>query len=155
MYLGIPRQPWIVWWSGDIAIYVADRDVIKMGVPCKILYFIPTESLIERYNIDMRDISEGGEADYSISEFGVVSRVYPRAHFLWLSYNPSNPVLLITCSFDGTDVMGEKIVELNNKIRDLEKTILSLRDECEKYRNEYKMALDRIRALEKMKSEEE
>jgi hypothetical protein len=144
-----------VWWSGDIAIYVADRDVIKMGVPSKVLYFIPTESLIERYNIDMRDVTEGGEADYSISEFGVVSRVYPRAHFLWLSYNPTNPVLLITCNFDGTDTFGEKIVELNNKIRDLEKTILSLKDECEKYRNEYKMALDRIRALEKMKSEEE
>lgn len=139
---GLPVLPWIVFWSGDILVYIRDTPIIRSGVPFKRVYMIPTEQVVWRYNIDQEKLN------YEISEFGVLIREYPSDHFHWLSQSPENQLVFISCNFDGSTTIGMKIIEQGNKLTRLTSVIKTLENENSEIRDKLRVAVERLRVLE-------
>lgn len=155
-YPGELGYPIIMFWSGDVVFYINDVDIIKHGIRYKRLYMIPTEIVMSRYGIDGRDVSDGGDLDFNISpDFGAFVREYPAEHFHWLSKNPEAPAILMTCNFDGTESIDHDITLLKSKLIRYEDQIKSLMNENAKIREQYKVALERISALERVRGVKE
>jgi len=147
-YVPSTSQPWIFWWSGDVAIYFDDRPIVRQGREFLRVWFIPLETLVNRYNIDERDILEGGDIDYSKSEWGVMAKDYPSEHVQWLSRTPINPVVVIKCKFDGTEIIGDEVIKWSNRIVSLNDQLKIASSDNMTLREQYKVALERIRALQ-------
>lgn len=143
VYTQLPSQPWIVWWSGDIAIYVSDKPIVKFGKLFKRIWFIPTEYLLDRYGIREEDLN------YEISEWGVLFKDYPAEHIEVLSQSPNNPVVLVTCRFDGTEVVDHLLTSWKNRLAAMNQRLQTASEENAKLREDLKIALERVGVLER------
>lgn len=140
-YPGVPELPYFITWSGDLLVYVMDVPVIRNGIPHKRVYLIPTPKVMARYNLDPDKL------DYTVTEYGTLTREYPMDAFHWLAQNPDNQLVLSTMNFDGTSTIGHKILEQSKKITRLIDIIQNLENENQEIRNKLRIAIERLKML--------
>lgn len=136
-----PQSPEVVWWSGDRAICLRSVKVKRQGSDYIRMYLVLTEQTIWRYGIDERNL------DYELAVDGVYVQEYPLAHFYECTSNPENPMIIMTCNFDGTSSFGNDFINLKNELASKNDLISTLRGENKTLRDELKVAVERVRAL--------
>jgi len=106
------------------------------------MFMIPTEQTKWRHDIKEEDLN------YEITEYGILIREYPQDYYVEISSNPENRMGLMCCYFDGVDAVGPEFVEMRKKIARLKQTIRIQESENARLREQYKIAVERLRAFE-------
>lgn len=144
-YVGIPTFPWIVFRSGDLLIYVDDVPITKDGEQYRRVYMIPTEDVMWRYGI------KDEELNFELSEYGVIIREYPDVHFEWVS---QGKMIHMSCNFDGTSDYKNALTRMRNKLESAEHMLAIKESENQKLREQMKVSVERISAMEKKRLKE-
>lgn len=115
-----PLPPLIVFFNGDIAEYVIDREITKKDGTYKRIYMILDEKTIEKYNLE--DEVESNEAKGM--ELNSIIRDYKSDYYIELPSDQLSKVILMLCNFNGINsAVGtlQKMAERNSVLeRDLQ-----------------------------------
>lgn len=147
VYEGFPTFTRVIFWGGDEAWVVRFTPIVKNHTNYFRVFMIPTEQMRWRYDI------KDEELNYDITEYGILVREYPADYYIEISENPENRVGLFTCFFDGTDAIGHLMVEMKREIARLKQSIRIRESENAKLREQYKIAVERLRSFEYKKLE--
>jgi hypothetical protein len=140
-YEGMPSQPTVVFVSGDIC-YLVDSSTFKKGGKRMLrMIMIPTEHVMWKYDIPEEKL------DKSISSYGTITSEYPEDYLIGRGDDPSNPVIIMGCNFDGTPNLNCDITAMADRLARKENEINNLRTEIDSLYERYLSQSERLRQI--------
>jgi hypothetical protein len=114
---------------------------MKFGTRFVRLELVLEDSVKRRYGYEDDDF------DWTITDYGTMTREYPSEYFFKLTDNPESPIYLMLCNFDGTISIESKIQDVLNQLVRKNTYIRTLQSENKELYEQLSMAKQNIRAV--------
>ena len=141
MAITTPTTSYVVFLSGDDGWLHTYDDIRRYGMIFKRCWITPSDFTKDRYRIP------DDKLDYTIVSTGAVVKEYPLEHFHIISSSPAHPMVLITCGWNGEDILSIKLAEESSKLVRKDDVIASLLTENATLRQRLKALSERMKRL--------